>query len=151
MVRVNIFSAVSAEFVDRRGVHQSIEPQPSVCDSCAGWAFSNSRRPLVENPVNLPPTVQNRDDLQGFRLGTVDDQVRIHGEESHVRMSVRSLRWWPALGLRSQKGNPLPNDGFHAIRHFHAALCSDVMPDRGQILYCLGRQDVDATSSRLSF
>ena len=141
MVRVNIFSAVSAEFVDRRGVHQSIEPQPSVCDSCAGWAFSNSRRPLVENPVNLPPTVQNRNNLQGFRLGTVDDQVRIHGEESHAHVcKIPTLV--ARTGVTRQKGNPLPNDGLHAIRHFHAALCLDVMPDRGQVLCCLRRQDV---------
>jgi len=50
-----------------------------------------------------------------------------------------------------QKNNLIPNDGFHVIRHFKAALLFDVTPDLEEIVGRFRRKNVAHAHSGLAF
>ena len=80
-------------------------------------------------------------DLQGLRLGPVDDQIRIDGEKSHVRVSEILAAVAGARRL-CQKYEFFADGGFNAVRDCQTRLFFDVTPDFDEIERGLRRKNV---------
>lgn len=94
--------------------------------------------------------MQNRDDLKRFRLGTIDDQIRIHREKPYVgggRVAPPVAAVWAIRKV----GKLAAYDGFNAIRGVPAAFFFEAAPDFYEIARCLWRQQCSAASFRPRF
>lgn len=76
--------------------------------------------------------MENGDNLQGLRLGSVDDQVRVDRIELH--WLVRQI---PApmthAGPPRKVNDLLANDGFNPIGHLETGVLVDVPPNLDEI------------------
>lgn len=65
-------------------------------------------------------SVQDGNDLQGLRLGAVDNQIRIHREKPHAGSGEVAPPVSPARKIR-QIDKLATDDGFHAVGGFLSA------------------------------
>ena len=76
------------------------------------------RRPFRKNFLHLPSPMQDRNNRQRRCLGTIDDQMRIDGKESHGQIG-EVLALVARARISRQEENPIPDHGLNSIRHFN--------------------------------
>ena len=83
----------------------------------------------------------SRDDLQGFRVGSINDQVGVDREEFNclIRQVFAPVS---GAGASRQENNFIPNDRLNAVRSFDAASILNVAPDPDKIERGFRRKDV---------
>jgi hypothetical protein len=92
--------------------------------------------------------VKNGNNLEGRVFRPVDDQVRVHREELHIRQILA-----PVSGTEvcRQKNDLVPNYRLNAVRDFNAALFRNVAPDLDQVERRFRRKNVPLCHSGLAF
>jgi hypothetical protein len=84
--------------------------------------------------------VKNGNDLQWFRLGPIDDQVRVDGEKFHIFVG-QILPTVTGTGGSREKNDFFADGGFNAVRNCEAGLFLDVTPDFDEIERSLRRKN----------
>jgi hypothetical protein len=84
--------------------------------------------------------VKNGSDLQWFRLGPIDDQIRVDGEKFHIFVG-QILPTVAGTGGSSEKNYSFADGGFNAVRNCEARLFFDVTPDFDEIERSLWRKN----------
>lgn len=94
---------------------------------------------ILENLLHISAPVKNGNLLQWFRVGPINDEVRINRKELHELVG-QILAPMPSAGVFCQKDNLIPDDRFNTIRHFGRTLSLDVAPDFNKIECGFGRK-----------
>jgi hypothetical protein len=94
----------------------------------------------LEDPFHITVSVKNGSDLQWFRLGPIDDQIRVDGEKFHIFVG-KVLPTVTGTGGSREKGYFLADGGFNAVRNCEAGLFFDVTPDFDEIERSLRRKN----------
>ena len=81
---------------------------------------------------HVPTTVKNGGDLQRVRPGSIDDWIRVDGEEFHIFVR-QILAAVPDSGGSCQKSDSFANREFNAVCHCEACLFFDVTPDFDEV------------------
>jgi hypothetical protein len=82
--------------------------------------------------------VKNGSDLQWFRLGPIDDQVRVDRKEFHIFVG-QILSTVTGTRGSGKKNYCFADGGFNAVRNCEAGLFFDVTPDLDEIERSLRR------------
>lgn len=115
-----------------RQVHQNPGHDPLWLFSALPMRLSPPNEPRIDAPLSqtiledsfqIAATVKYRNDLQGLRLGPVDDEVGVSRKKLHIFIGKVPAPM-SGTGGTSQKCDPVPNDGFHSVRQFDAAVPS---------------------------
>src|SRR5580700_10613060 len=98
----------------------------------------------------MPATLEDRDYVQRFRVGPVDNEVRINWEELHrfVRKILAPVTDAWAFG---QRNDLVANSRFNTICYLRAAFLLDVAPDLDKIERGFRRENVTPSHSGWAF
>jgi len=126
--------------------------------SCSGQRVKGETRslgtcesePIPEDLLNVTPSVEDRNDLQGRRRRPIDYQVRIDGKEFNFFICEIYSVMAGFRGARKE-GELFTNDCFDMIRHTHTASFGYVPPDVGKIGHSLGRKKKTRLHSLFAF